>query len=401
MSQKRRVIFAHDHRFVLCGGKFHSRGGLPEAVLQRYSSYFGSLAVVCRVEHAETISLAPIDRDDIEFFPQPDMRRVSNLASLSAVRRNVGQLVAGADAVIARLPSIFGWLAAHEARRQGKPYLLEIVGNAREASRLHGSKLGSVIGIAIHQLTKREARLAPQAVYITDHYLQGIYPTRGVQYICPNVSISGRTDDEFQAALQSFPRQAKPRIGLIGSLDVNYKGHDVAFDVLARLIREHDLADVSLHLAGGGAQERWKDLAKAYGIESQVTFCGSIRAGATMNAWIDEMDMMLQPSLTEGQGRGIIEAMSRGKPVVASHVGGIVELLTPEWMTAPRDAAGLAQRCARLLNDAALYRDVARRNLNRARDFSPERIDAVRLKAFASLLGETPPKGGQDAGGVA
>ncbi len=393
MSTKYNAVFAHDHRFIVSEGKFHSRGGLPETVLQRYAAYFGKVNVICRAESAEPKGLAPIDNADISFVPQHDIRKLSNVLSMFIVARSVGEAVSRADAVIARLPSSLGWLAARAARKQGKPYLVEVVGNGKEASALHGSKLGRFVGEIEHFLTSQEVRAARHVIYITERHLQTVYPTRGIQYVCPNVSVVIGPSEEILERQARYPRQDNPRIGLVGSLDVNYKGHDVAIDVVARLIKKHGLSDVSLHFAGGGTQDRWKQLARVRGVEDHVTFHGSIPAGSGMMAWIDDMDIMLQPSLTEGQGRSIVEAMSRGKPVVASNTGGIPELLDLEWMTDPKDAEGLAYRCALILGDSEVYRATATRNLSHAKGFDGARIDAIRRTAFAAILDDAAGSG--------
>lgn len=386
MNPKYKVVFAHDHRFIVSEGKFHSRGGLPETVLKRYSEFFGKVSVICRAELAEPKGIPPIDHADISFLPQIDIRKPSNLLSLFSVARSVSRAVSEADAVIARLPSSLGWLAARAARNQGKPYLVEVVGNAQEASALHGSKLGQFIGRMEHFLTKREVRQARHVIYITEKHLQTVYPTCGTQYVCPNVSVV--VDSSLQVFEQQVSYKGGPelKIGLVGSLDVNYKGHDVAIDVLDRLIRNHGFSNLSLHFAGGGVQDRWIKLARSRGMESNLTFHGSIPAGTSMMAWIDEMTIMLQPSLTEGQGRSIIEAMSRGKPVVASNVGGIPELLNEEWMTYPKDIAGLADRCAYILRSPSEYKAVAMTNLASAKNFDGGRIEARRRVAFAAVL---------------
>lgn len=381
-----KAVFAHDHRFIMWNGKFHSRGGLPEPALARYSNFFGEVIVLCRMEQADPGDLKPIENADISFAPQEDIRRLANLTSFFRVKRSISRLVKQSDIVIARLPSALGWLAATAARKQGKSCIVEVVGNAREAASLHGSVLGSIVGRIEHHFAKREIRDAKHVIYITERYLQTVYPTRGSQYVCPNVSVTSQPNPNSLMRDEKFAPIRSPRIGLIGSLDVNYKGHGTAISVVARLIRDYGFTNASLHFAGGGGQDRWKAVAKAHGIENHVALHGSIPPGGAMISWISEMDMMLQPSLTEGQGRSIIEAMALGKPIVASNVGGIPELIESRWMTEPLDIEGLAERCALLLENPSLYRLVANTNQVRARDFDSARIEKVRQRAFSAAL---------------
>lgn len=380
-----KLVFAHDHRFVRAEGKFHSRGGLPQTVLARYAEGFDCVQVICRVEDRSEIELPPIEREDIHFHPQENISSLSGLRNFRRVKIRIAALVSESDAVVARLPSLLGVMAASEARRQGVPCLIEVVGNALEAAKLHGSSLGQIFGPIMHLLTKREVYYAGIAVYITQQYLQAVYPTQGKQFVCPNVRVSRLPEEGLWARQQIHPRSTAPRIGLIGSLDVNYKGHDVAIEALHHLSIRHGLADATLEFAGGGAVTRWKPLAAAQGVSDRVRFHGSIPSGSAMMAWIDDLDLLLQPSLTEGQGRAIIEGMSRGCPVVATDVGGIPELLESDWLASPRDAAALAERCACLLNSPEQYGGVAARNWAKTSEFDSMRIEEVRKEAFAVL----------------
>ena len=60
-----------------------------------------------------------------------------------------------------------------------------------------------------------------------------------------------------------------------------------------------------------------------------MVFKGSI-VHDEMFAWLDSLDVYIQPSLQEGLPRALIEAMSRGLPCYGTRTGGIPELLPAE-----------------------------------------------------------------------
>jgi glycosyltransferase involved in cell wall biosynthesis len=65
------------------------------------------------------------------------------------------------------------------------------------------------------------------------------------------------------------------------------------------------------------------------------------------------MDLFVLPSLNEGMGRALIEAMAAGLPVIASRVGGIPAVISHErtgLLVSPRDADALAEALRRLLD---------------------------------------------------
>jgi len=68
-------------------------------------------------------------------------------------------------------------------------------------------------------------------------------------------------------------------------------------------------------------------------------------------------DLVVMPSITEGLGTSILDAMACRKAVVASAVGGIPEVVEPEvtgLLVPPRDATALGAAVVRLLRDPAL-----------------------------------------------
>ena len=101
---------------------------------------------------------------------------------------------------------------------------------------------------------------------------------------------------------------------------------------------------------------------------------------------LEDADLFVMPSRTEGLPRALLEAMAKGLPCVASRVGGIPELLSEEALVAPDDPAALAAAIARFAHTPALMDAEAQRNLAVAHHFdssvlAPERarfVDALR-----------------------
>jgi glycosyltransferase involved in cell wall biosynthesis len=86
---------------------------------------------------------------------------------------------------------------------------------------------------------------------------------------------------------------------------------------------------------------------------------------------IAALDVMVVPSLHEAQTIVIPQAFAVGKPVIASRVGGIPELVTHEengLLVQPADNEALAAAMLRMLADPELSKRVARAGLNMARN---------------------------------
>jgi len=77
--------------------------------------------------------------------------------------------------------------------------------------------------------------------------------------------------------------------------------------------------------------------------------------------------------------------MARGLPCVGSAVGGIPELLPAEDVVPPGDAAALAAKIQAVLADRDRLERMAARNLEFARQFREDLLDAQRLAFYEEL----------------
>ena len=104
----------------------------------------------------------------------------------------------------------------------------------------------------------------------------------------------------------------------------------------------------------GPLQSRLESLALELGISNNVLFLGF---RTDIPAVTKALDISVLPSAFEGMGRVILEAMAAGKPVVASRVGGIPDLVLPDetgFLVKPNDADALIGPLEKLLTDDSL-----------------------------------------------
>jgi glycosyltransferase involved in cell wall biosynthesis len=125
-------------------------------------------------------------------------------------------------------------------------------------------------------------------------------------------------------------------------------------------------------------QRAWKyeaDLALAgeLGIEGDVLFTGYVPP-EEMPALYNAAELFVFPSLYEGFGLPVIEAMACGVPVVASNLSAIPEVAgEAALLVDPRDVEQLCDAMERLLRDKRLQAALRKRGLERAQGFSWER----------------------------
>lgn len=110
--------------------------------------------------------------------------------------------------------------------------------------------------------------------------------------------------------------------------------------------------DTVFFIAGDGPlREELENLAKDLGIESRIIFAGFCNKIPTV---LSIIDIFVAPSLTEGSPLGILEAMAMGKPIVASNVGGITEILKDNetgLLVPPENPKALAEKIIYLLKN--------------------------------------------------
>ncbi len=103
-------------------------------------------------------------------------------------------------------------------------------------------------------------------------------------------------------------------------------------------------------------------------------------------ALINGARSFVYPSLYEGFGLPVLEAMACGVPVLASNVSSLPEVVgDAAVLVDPQDVDAIAREMARLWQDEALRRELAARGLERARAFSWERTASQTLSVYTRL----------------
>ena len=137
-------------------------------------------------------------------------------------------------------------------------------------------------------------------------------------------------------------------VGSVGWL-TDIKGHKYLIEAVSKLKKDFP----SLHLVIVGSGDRHDALlqqAKLAGLDDAVHFLGH---RDDVEVCLAGMDLFVLPSLNEGMGRALVEAMAAGLPVIASRVGGIPAVISHEHtglLVPPGDAGALADAIRRLLD---------------------------------------------------
>ena len=158
-------------------------------------------------------------------------------------------------------------------------------------------------------------------------------------------------------------------IGTVGRL-TPVKGIPYLLQAAGVLLRQG--ANVKVMIVGDGTiRADLEAQARGMGISENVVFLGHRE---DTDQLMEAMDIFALPSLSEGIPMALLEAMAASRPVVASRVGGIPEIITDGLdgcLVGAMDVDGLAECCRRLIDSPALAEKMgalARRRVER--DFS-------------------------------
>lgn len=131
--------------------------------------------------------------------------------------------------------------------------------------------------------------------------------------------------DRNEVRLKLGLPQDRPILCYVGNF-VPEKGVDTLVEVMVHLA-EAGRKEILLALVGGGSLEpELRNMVDKHGIGGQVQFCGR-RLHDEIPDWMSACDVFCLPSRREGCPNVVLEALCSGRPVVASRVGGVPELL--------------------------------------------------------------------------
>jgi glycosyltransferase involved in cell wall biosynthesis len=126
--------------------------------------------------------------------------------------------------------------------------------------------------------------------------------------------------------------------------------------------------------------------ARALGLERDVRFPGWVSVEELEGLWALAL-LFAYPSLYEGFGLPVLEAMARGVPVVCSNASSLPEVAgDAALLVDPRDEPALAEAIGRLLGDPGLRERLRARGSERVLEFTWERTARLTLDSYARAL---------------
>ncbi|MCX6043483.1 MAG: glycosyltransferase [Chloroflexi bacterium] len=243
-------------------------------------------------------------------------------------------------------------------------------------------------------------------IYQVPQYPGGAWFTRTTLNACNRVTALSRSLQDTTVALgvprdkievipnsidtsQFTPPTAKARekIILFTGWLIKRKGVEYLLRALPAVLQA--CPDYRLVVIGEGPEEaNLKALATNVAIHEQVTFAGFLPQEG-VRAWLQRAKLFVLPSLEEGLGVVVLEALACGTPVVASNVGGIVDMVTETVgaLVPATDVSALASAMIQILaNDQEWARMSMRAREHAVANFSGPQIAKQYIDLYDSVL---------------
>jgi len=142
-----------------------------------------------------------------------------------------------------------------------------------------------------------------------------------------------------------------PLIGFVGRLDIQ-KGIK---DLLNAFLQVRNKINANLLIAGEGElEENIKDFILRNNLKDSVRLLGFRE---DINNIMRTIDLLILPSLWEGFGIVLIEAMAAGKPCITTQISSMPEIVENNIsgiVVQPEDSSSIAQACIKILSDKEL-----------------------------------------------
>lgn len=370
-------------------GAVWTSGAYSAAQMSHFLEVFHTVRVIARVRDVASVpsDWVRADSREISFAALPYYVGVRQyLTKARSVGQYANQSVTPADAVILHIPSQIASNLQPILSLRGHPFGVRVVG---DPDRVFSP------GVVDHPLRpalrwwftrnqKHQCREAAAAAYVTESSLQQKYPPGSTTFSTSFANLS-LSDEAFVSRSRSFDRSVNEfTLVTVGSLQQLYKGTDVLIDAVAQCVR--DGLRLKLVIVGDGKfRAHLQARASGLGLNDRVHFAGQVSAGQAVRDYLDQADLFVLPSRTEGLPRAMIEAMARALPCIGSSVGGIPELIPVDCLFPPGDARALTDKIREVLSSPERLAALSERNLLQARHYHQQHLHQRRLTFYQQV----------------
>lgn len=237
----------------------------------------------------------------------------------------------------------------------------------------------------------RSAEKASGIISVSQHTADDIERVLGAHNII--VAPLGVNTQRFNATAHKTDQEllehrgiTEPYIGFLGVIEPR-KSIDVLIGAFSRLAS--DFPEHRLIIAGG---DGWgmhdvRQARASSGVSTRIVMTGRL-SDEEVPAFLRHADVFAYPSMYEGFGMPIIEAMACGAPVITTRSSSLSEVAgDAAELVEPRNVSQLEIALRKILSDSQRAQQLTRKGIERSREFTWERCADAHIEAYSSALG--------------
>ena len=248
------------------------------------------------------------------------------------------------------------------------PYVVEVASNF---DTYREKRFGFVVGIFLNLIGKLCIPNAIGALYVAQ-FLRD-------QWNCDNGLILSNVHIDEIGNTKSFqPHMDKFKITTVGAISYR-KGIDIIIDEFANL---NPAYKIELNIVGPIIDKRLKYQIDNTSLNNIDIVCHGILKKDEVIALLDNSDLYIQASRSEGLPRSIIEAMSRGLPVVCSNLPGIRGIVDEQFQFKLEQKGSLMNIVKNLLSRPDILNRMSVTSINLSKSFYIEITRQKRLEFY-------------------
>lgn len=385
-----KMLWCHDGPINKFNNEYYGIS-LNNEVFKRYFYFADQITVACRInnlsDYKEVNNYSKIDLKNTSFLELPNCSTLKGiLRDRRKAKTMLKKVIKEMDIVVIRLPSILGFIAVNLAIKYNKKYIIELVACPWDSLWYYGNIQGKIMAPLEFLLTKKHVKKAKNVIYVSKFFLQKRYPNFNNNVGCSDVLLEEPNKMILEKRINKIKKMKNNQIvlGLIGGLEISYRGHDVAIKILSELKKKN--IDCIFRFLGKGKNDKIVKMAEKYGVQEMIEFSGVLPSGDKVFEWIDEIDILVMPTKQETLGRAVIEAMSRGCPILGSYETGIPEQIGSDCVFYAKDYINFSDKIEFMINNKQYMQYCAEENFYRSHKYMSVETDKVRKHFYKKCL---------------
>lgn len=388
------LLVADGHYFKTSNNLIYAESVYSYDFYKRYLNVYDHVYAIVRTKKLEKLkgNEKLCSGEGITFLELPEYKGPLEYAEkYILLRKYIKKYVSYGDCAIFRLPGATANLVSKMYLKTKRPFAIEVVVDPWEnfAPKSINNPLRPVIRINWTLFLKRMCKKANGVSYVTEHYLQNLYPNKAMKNIngyFQSYYSSVELPDESFGKPKIYDNKDKFVISHVSNSYTGYgKGHIPLMNAV-KVLRDKGI-NVSIEFVGDGPLlQEFELYAINNGLKDFVHFNGRVADSNVVREIIKNSDLFVFPTKAEGLPRVLLEAMAEGLPCISSPTCGIPEILSNEYLCEYDDYVLLAKKIEFFLKNPDLMERESKRNLETSKKYAKSILTRRRNEFYKKLI---------------